>query len=271
MRRRERRRHLVQDRRRSLGIERPRPKQVLDAAASKEPHDEIGGVRLSPVVVERNDVRVFELGDDLRLALEATDEVRMVRELGRDRLDRDLASDHAAGWRDRPTPNGALADLLQQPIAPQRLAREIELGVLAKDPLVKQLEIARRIDAELLRQHGPRPLERRQGLRLSVRSVQGEHQPAPESFAQWVGLRQAFELRDHLDVAAEVEASLDLLLERLEAELLEPRDLSGQGGLAAQVGEGGAAPELECLGEDLVGDPRVGAVPACRAQQILEP
>ena len=270
MRRRERRGHLVQDRRRSLGIERPRPEQVLDAAASEEPHDEIGGIRLSPVVVERNDVRVLELGDDLRLALEATDEVRMVRELGRDRLDRDLASDLRLGGAIDHAER-ALADLLQEPIAPQRLALEIELGVLAKDPLVQQLEIARRIDAELLRQHGPRPLERRQGLRLPVRSVQGEHQPAPESFAQWVGLRQAFELRDHLDVAAEVEASLDLLLERLQAELLEPRDLSGQGGLAAQVGEGGAAPELERLGQDLVGDPRVGAVPACGAQQVFEP
>ncbi len=136
---------------------------------------------------------------------------------------------------------------------------------------MQQLEIARRIDAELLRQHGPRPLERRQGLGLSVRSVQGEHQPAPQSFAQWVGLRQALELRDHLDVAAEVEASLDLLLERLQAEFLEPRDLPGQGRLAAQVREGRTAPELECLGQHLVRHARVGAIPARAAQQVFEP
>ena len=99
MRRRERGGHLVQDRRRSLAARAAPPEQVLDAAASEEPHDEIGGIRLSPVVVERNDVRVLELGDDLRLALEAADEVRMVRELGRDRLDRDLAADLRLGAR----------------------------------------------------------------------------------------------------------------------------------------------------------------------------
>ena len=215
-------------------------------------------------------MRVLELGDDLRLALETTDEVRMVRELGRDRLDRDLASDlRLDGAVD--DAERTLADLLQEPIAPQRFALEIEIGVLAKDPLVQQLQITRRIDAELLREHGPRPLECRESLPLPVRSVQGEHQLAPQSFAKWVGLRQAFELRDHLDVTAEVEASLDLLLERLQAELLEPRDLSGQGRLAAQVGEGRAAPELERLGQHLVGHARVGAVPACGAQQVLEP
>jgi hypothetical protein len=38
-------------------------------------------------------VRVLELGNDLRFALGATDEVRVIGELGRDRLDRHLASD----------------------------------------------------------------------------------------------------------------------------------------------------------------------------------
>ena len=43
-----------------------------------------------------------------------------------------------------------------------------------------------RIDPELVGQHRPRPLERRQGLPLPVRSVQGEHQLLPEPFAQRV-------------------------------------------------------------------------------------
>jgi hypothetical protein len=136
---------------------------------------------------------------------------------------------------------------------------------------VQLLELAGRVDAELLREHGPGPLERRQGLCLPVRSVQGEHQPAPQPFAQWVGLRQALELRDDLDVTAELEAGVDLLLERLQAELLEPRDFPGQGRLPAQVREGGAAPEFECLVQDLVGHARIGAVPACGAQQVFEP
>ena len=135
---------------------------------------------------------------------------------------------------------------------------------------MQQLQITRRIDAELLREHGPRPLECRESLPLPVNGTRRASARATV-VREWVGLRQAFELRDHLDVTAEVEASLDLLLERLQAELLEPRDLSGQGRLAAQVGEGRAAPELERLGQHLVGHARVGAVPACGAQQVLEP
>ena len=42
---------------------------------------------------------------------------------------------------------------------------------------------------------------------IVVRRLQ--HQLAPQSFAQWVGLRQDFELRDDLDVTTEVEASVD--------------------------------------------------------------
>jgi hypothetical protein len=38
-------------------------------------------------------MRVLETRYDLRLALESADEVRMVRELGMDGLDRDLAAD----------------------------------------------------------------------------------------------------------------------------------------------------------------------------------
>ena len=84
----------------------------------------------------------------------------MIRELGRDHLDRDLAPDLRLGGAVDHSER-TLANLLQQPIASQRFALELELGVLAKDPLVQQLEIAGRIDAELLGQHAPRPLERR--------------------------------------------------------------------------------------------------------------
>ena len=151
VRRRKRRGDLIQDRRRSRRLERPRLEQGLDAAAAEEPHDEVGGIRLSPVVVERDDVRVLEPGDDLRLALEPAHEVRVVRELGWHRLDRDLASDLRLG-RAVDDAERALADLLEQPVAAERLAFELEVGVLAKDPLVQRSELGGGIDAELVGQ-----------------------------------------------------------------------------------------------------------------------
>ena len=70
----------------------PAAEQIREAAAAQEAHHEVGGVGLPPVVVQRHDVRVLEPGDELCLALEAPDEVGMIGELGRHRLDRDLAT-----------------------------------------------------------------------------------------------------------------------------------------------------------------------------------
>ena len=47
------------------------------APADQRRH-EVGRVGLTPVVVQRNDVRMIERGDQLRLDLEATDERRVV-------------------------------------------------------------------------------------------------------------------------------------------------------------------------------------------------
>ena len=63
------------------------------APASHQPHHEVRRTGLAPIVVERNDVRVLELGDQLRLGLEASDEVGVVGVLRSDDLDRDLTTD----------------------------------------------------------------------------------------------------------------------------------------------------------------------------------
>ena len=66
-------------------------------------------------------MRVLQAGHELRLALEPPDEVGLVRELRVDRLDRDLAPDLRL---DRPMDHAerALPDLLEQPVAAERLA-----------------------------------------------------------------------------------------------------------------------------------------------------
>ena len=145
-------------------LERAGLEQVLDAAAAEEAHDQVGGIRLAPVVVERHDVRVLEPGDDLRLVLEPPDEVRVVGELGMDGLDRDLPPDLRL---DRPVDDAerALADLIEQPIAAERLALQIEVRVLPEDALVQPSEVGRGVDAELTGQVVAGAFERRQRVR----------------------------------------------------------------------------------------------------------
>ena len=106
----------------------------------QEPHHEVRTTGIAPVVVQGDDVRVLQAGDDLRLGLEPADELGIVRETRGDRLDRDVTTDHRL---DRPI-HGAersLADLLEQPVAAQRLALEIELWVLAEDPLMQRTKV----------------------------------------------------------------------------------------------------------------------------------
>ena len=83
------------------------------APASHQPHHEVRRAGLAPVVVERDDVRVLELGDQLRLGLEATDEVGVVGVLRSDDLDRHLTADGGliGAVRD---PAGPVADPLAQ-------------------------------------------------------------------------------------------------------------------------------------------------------------
>jgi hypothetical protein len=54
------------------------------------PHDEVGTSGFSPVIVERNDVRVLHPRNELGLSVEPANELRIVRRPWMDDLDRDL-------------------------------------------------------------------------------------------------------------------------------------------------------------------------------------
>jgi hypothetical protein len=66
---------------------------VFDASSPQQSHHQVRRPRLSPVVVERNHMRVFDGGHRLGFHLEAADELRSVRQLRSDDLDRHLAAD----------------------------------------------------------------------------------------------------------------------------------------------------------------------------------
>ena len=99
----------------SAALERQRPvaERVAQAAAAQVAHDQIRPVRLAPVVVERHDVRVLEPGHELRLGLEAADELRIVGQRRADDLHRHLAPDLRLE-RAVDDPERPLADPLEQ-------------------------------------------------------------------------------------------------------------------------------------------------------------
>ena len=86
-----------------------------------------------------------------------------------------------------------------------------------------------------------------------------------------MGSRQRFELGHHAGVVTEVQLCGDLLLDRLEPELLEPRDLSGQRRLAREIGERRAPPERQGLAEDPICRPGFVAVRTRLVEQVFEP
>src|SRR4029453_17388776 len=84
---------------------------------------------------------------------------------------------------------------------------------------------------------------------LSARAVEREHELAARPLPHRFGPDQRLELRDELDLPAELEVCLDPLLERDEPELLESRDLALGKGLVQEVRERGPAPERERLAQ----------------------
>ena len=65
-----------------------------------------------------------------------------------------------------------------------------------------------------------------EGLGLALRAVEGEHQLRVQALALRVLADQRLELADQLGVAAQRQLGLDPLLERGEAQLVEPGDLA---------------------------------------------
>ena len=73
------------------GIPCPMFQCLPQAAAGNPTHDQVRAIRLAPVVVERDDVRVFEAGDQFGFDLEAADKVGLVGVFGEDDFDGDGA------------------------------------------------------------------------------------------------------------------------------------------------------------------------------------
>jgi hypothetical protein len=143
--------YLLDDAADSVELQRPPGQDLRQAAAAQEPHHQVRTVRPPPPVVDRDDVRVLQARHPLGLGLEPADELRVIGQHRPDRLDRHLPA-HLGLHRTIHHPQGALANLFQQPIAPQRLPLQLQGRVVSQDLLVQALQGRGGVDPQLLGQ-----------------------------------------------------------------------------------------------------------------------
>ena len=125
----------------------------------------------------------------------------------------------------------------------------LEGGLLAEDLPLEPLQLGSRLDAELVDEDAACVLVGGQRLRLPARAVEGQHELAAEALAQRVLRGERLELADEVGAGAAGEVDVDAGFEGEQAQLLEAGDLGLRKGLVAEVGQGGAAPEPECLAQ----------------------
>ena len=227
---------LGEHRRGAIGRQRPAGEHVGEAAAVDQPHHQVRGTGLAPVVVQRDDVRVLQPGDELGLGLEPADERRIVGEPGLDHLDRHLTPDDrligAEHRAERPS-----TDLLAQLVAPHRQARprtkrpdvgfplDEQAAVVGEDVMFEVAHGPRRLDADIGDQTLPVRGTGAQRLGGAAASVQRQHQRHHEAFTQRVLANEALQLRHQLPGQTEPGIGVDPVLDRLQSQLLQPRDL----------------------------------------------
>ena len=114
-------------------------------------------------------------------------------------------------------------------------------GSCVEDRALERLERRRRLDPEALDERLPRRAVGLERLGLPARAVEREHQLAAEPLAQRVLGDERLELGDERGVPAEREVCVDPLLERREAQLLEPLDAARANDSYARSASGGRA------------------------------
>ena len=116
-------------------------------------------------------------------------------------------------------------DLLEMIRRRRRRAGDLEPGVLSQHRAVQLLELATRLDAELVdKQPAPR-LVGLQRFGLPAGTVEREHVLAAQSLPYGIFLDKDFELTDELPVATHLQIRLHALLESRKPELLEVYDV----------------------------------------------
>ena len=97
---------------------------------------------------------------------------------------------------------------------------------MLQDRLLEPLEIAARLDAELLDERLARRAKRLERVGLAAGAVEREHQMGPQRLAVGILGNERLQLGHELRVAAEPEVGDDQVLDHRQAKLFESRDRS---------------------------------------------
>ena len=137
----------------------------------------------------------------------------------------------------------------EHPCGARRRRDPVELRPLHQDRLLETPQRRARIDPQRLRELRTYLAVRAQRVRLTSRSVQGEHELTPEPLPVRELRHQRVELDRHLVVASQAELCLNPLLDRHDSEFLEPHCLGARELLGCKLGECGTAPQRQRLVE----------------------
>ena len=102
---------------------------------------------------------------------------------------------------------------------------ELELAGLVQDLMLQLLHGAGRLDGELLVECPAVAVEGGEGLRVTARAIEGEHELSVHRLAQRMPGCRRLELADHVGVTPRGEIRLDPVLDARESKLLEVRSL----------------------------------------------
>ena len=100
--------------------------------------------------------------------------------------------------------------------------------VVREDRLLEPPELRPRLEPQLVREHAPRLLEGLERIRLAAAAVERQHQLPPQPLPERVVDERRAERRRELAVLAEREPDLELLLERVDVQRLEPARLGAE-------------------------------------------
>ncbi len=186
--------------------ERPRPPaehRVAGRAAGEQAEHEVGRTGLAPVVVERDDVRVLQPGDEPRLGLEAHDELRRIGQILADRLDRHPSVGAGLGGHVHP-PVRPLADRVVDRVPPQRPADGCRRHVRARrDRRLDARQLGRRVETRLVGETHTKRVTDPQRLDPSPGRVEGLHQQRDRPFVERTLRREPLEVGDRPIVMAQ--------------------------------------------------------------------
>ena len=190
---------------------------------------------------------MLEAGNELRLGVEATHELRRVGNVRTNRLDRDLPSGSRLLRGVAPAPR-TFADELAHDVYPR--TGEVRLAVAARvlahnNRSLDRGELARRLEPGILGQPLAVPAGMPQRLRLTAAGVERLHQQHRWNLAQRLLDHERFEIRDRALRPIESDLCRGTFLPGDGVEFIEPGGFGDRPPLECEVAERLAAPQAE--------------------------